>query len=53
VFVEDVVQALLSCTKETNLCSRDMYDTLLPLFNAGKSYIESKEAQIQPMQVSN
>ena len=33
VFVEDVVQPLLSCTKETNICSRDMYDILLPLFN--------------------
>ena len=53
VFVEDVVQPLLSCTKETNLCSRDMYDTLLPLFNAGQSHVESKEAQIQPMQVFN
>ena len=53
MFMEDDVHLLLSCTKETNLCSQDMYDTLFPLFNVGQSHVESKEAQIQPIQVFN
>ena len=35
VFVEDDVQPLLSCTKDTDVSSQDMYDTLLPLFGGG------------------
>ena len=35
------------------VCSQDMYDTLLPLFIGGCSYVEPNEACIQPMQVSN
>ena len=54
VFVEDAVQPLLSCSKETNVSSRDMYDTLLHLFaSAGQSHVERNEAKIQPLQVSN
>ena len=37
VFVEDAIQPLLSCTKETSISSRDVYDTLLPLFTGGQS----------------
>lgn len=47
------MQPLLSCTKETNVCSQDMYDTLLPLFTGGQSNVEPNEACIQPVQVSN
>ena len=53
VFVEDLVQPLLSCTKETNVSSRDLYDTLLPLFSGAQSNIAPNEVNIQPMQVSN
>ena len=53
VFVEDVVQPLLSCTKETRISSRDVFDTLLPLFVGGTSNVCSIEAHVQPMQVSN
>ena len=53
VFVEDAMQPLLSCTKETNVCSQDMYDTLLPLFSGRQSHVEPNEACIQPNQVSN
>ena len=55
VFVEDAVQPLLSCTKQTNVSSQDMYDTLLPLFNGGQPYVEHIDAQVkaknQPLQV--
>ena len=47
VFVEDVVQPLLSCTKQTNVSSQDMYDTLLPLFNGGQPYVEPIDAQVK------
>ena len=50
VFVEDTVQPLLSCTKETNVSSRDMYDTLLPLFSGAQSNVAPNEVN---MQVSN
>ena len=53
VFVEDAVQPLLSCTKETSLTSQDMYDTLLPLFSGAHSNAVPNEAVFQPMQVSN
>ena len=53
VFVEDAVQPLLSCTKETGVSSRDVFDTLLPLFAGGTSNVRSTEAHVQPMQVSN
>ena len=53
VFVEDTVQPLLSCTKETGVSSRDVFDTLLPLFAGGTSNVHSTEAHVQPMQVSN
>ena len=35
-FVEDAVQPLLSCTKETGDSSGDVYDTLLPLFSGAQ-----------------
>ena len=53
MFVEDVVQPLLSCTKETGVHSQDMYDTLLPLFSGAPSHVEQVEAHVQPIQVSN
>ena len=53
MFVEDVVQPLLSCTKETGVCSQNMYDTLLPLFSGAPSHVEPVEAHVQPIQVSN
>ena len=40
VFVEDVVQSLLSCTKEIGVSSQDMYDTLFPLYSSGPSHVE-------------
>ena len=40
MFVEDAIQPLLSCTRETHVCSQDMYDTLLPLFNGAHSNVE-------------
>ena len=47
VFVEDDVQPLLSCTKETCVCSsEDMYDTLLPLFFGAPSHVEPVEAHV-------
>ena len=53
VFVEDAVQPLLSCTKETCVSSRDVFDTLLPLIAGGTSNVCSIEAHVQSMQVSN
>ena len=53
VFVEDVVQPLLSYTKETGVCSQAMYDTLLPLFSSVPSHVELVEAHVQPIRVSN
>ena len=49
VFVEDAVQPLLSCTKETVVSSRDVFHTLLPLFVGGTSNVHSTEAHVQPM----
>ena len=46
VFVEDAVQPLLSCTKETVVSSRDVFDTLLSLFAGGTSNVRSTEAHI-------
>ena len=51
VFVEDAVQPLLSCTKETGVSSQNMFDTLLPLFSGGPSHVQPDEASVQPMQV--
>ena len=53
MFVEDAVQPLLSCTKETGVSSQDIYDTLLPLFSGGPSHVELVEANVQPMRASN
>ena len=53
VFVEDAVQPLLSCTKNTDVGSHDMYDTLLPLFGGDPSHVDHHEVQNQPLQVSN
>ena len=53
VFVEDAVQTLLSCTKEIGVSSRDVFDTLLPLFTCGSSDVRPTEAYVQPTQVSN
>ena len=36
VFMEDAIQPFLSCTKETSFSSRDVCDTLLPLFTSGQ-----------------
>ena len=44
VFVEDAVQPLLSCTKETSVSSPDVFDMLLPLFASGTSNVCSTEA---------
>ena len=49
VFVEDAVQPLLSCTKETGVSSQNMFDTLLPLFSGGPSHVQPDEASVQPM----
>ena len=46
VFVEDVMQPLLSCTKEAGISSRDVFDTLLPLFTGGSSHVPSTEAYV-------
>ena len=48
VFVEDAVQPLLSCTKQTGMSSQDVFDTLLPLFTGGTSNVSSNEAHVQP-----
>ena len=53
VFVEDAVQPLVSCTKETDASSRDVYDTLLPLFSGAQSSATPNEAVFQPTQVLN
>ena len=53
MFVEDVVQPLLSCNKEVYVRSHDMYDTLLPLFGGGSSHVDHHEAHNQSLQVSN
>ena len=47
------MQPLLSCTKETGVSSRDVFDTLLPLFTGGSSDVHHTEANVQPTQVSN
>ncbi|MCO5605762.1 hypothetical protein L7F22_059946 [Adiantum nelumboides] len=52
VFVEDSVQPLLSCTRDSNVSSQDIYDTLLPLFSGGSTNVNSNEANVQPMGVS-
>ena len=41
------------CNKEPDVSSRDMYDTLLPLFGGGSSHIDHHEAHPKPLQVSN
>ena len=56
VFVEDAIQPLLSCTKETHVrSSQDMNDTLLPLFNGAHPNVEPFDAHVearnQPLQV--
>ena len=55
MFVKDVLQPSLSCTKETHVRSHDMYDTLLPLFNGAHSNVEPSNAQVearnQPLQI--
>ena len=47
VFVEDVVQHLLLCTRETHVHSQDMYDTLLPLFNCAHSNVKPFGVQVE------
>ncbi len=49
VFVEDAIQSLLSSTKETSFSSKDLYDTLLPLFTCGQSSTGTVEASSQPL----
>ena len=46
VFVEDVVQPLLSCTKQTGISSQDVFDTLLPLFKGGTSNVSPNDAHV-------
>ena len=46
VFLEDVVQPLLSYTKQTGISSQDVFDTLLPLFTGGTSNVSSNEAHV-------
>ena len=46
VFVEDAVQPLLSCTKDSGIRSQDIYDSLLPLFTGGSSNVNSNEANV-------
>ena len=46
VFVEDAVQPLVSCTKETNVSSRDVNDTLLPLFSGAQPNVAPNEVNI-------
>ncbi|WP_286490054.1 hypothetical protein, partial [Escherichia coli] len=45
VFVENSVQPMLSCKNQQNVCSHDIFDTLLPLFNLGQPYVEQMDAQ--------
>jgi len=52
VFVEDSVQPLLSCTRDSNVSSHDIYYCLLPLFSGGSSNVDSNEVNVQPMGVS-
>ena len=47
------MQPLLSCNKEADVGSHDMYDTLLPLFGGVSSHVDHHEVQNQPLQVSN
>ena len=44
---------MLSCTKEINISSKDIYDTLLTLFNGMQSQVVSNEVYVKPIQVSN
>ncbi|MCO5593221.1 hypothetical protein L7F22_047228 [Adiantum nelumboides] len=40
---------MLFCTRETNVSSQDIYDTLLPLFNGGSTNVNSNEANVESM----
>ena len=45
---------MLSYTKQTNVSSENMYDTLLPLFNGGQPYVQPIDVHVkanQPLQV--
>ena len=48
VFVEDAMQPLLSCTKDTGVSSQDVFDALLCLFTCGSSNVNPNEACVQP-----
>ncbi|MCO5588492.1 hypothetical protein L7F22_042449 [Adiantum nelumboides] len=37
VFVKDSIQPLVSCSRDSNVSSQDIYDTLLPLFSGGST----------------
>jgi len=57
VFMEDFVHPLLSCTRDSNVSSHDIYNTLLPLFSGGgssnvDSNVDSNEANVHLMGVS-
>ena len=41
VFVKETIHTLLACTKESNMTSQNVYDTLLPLFNGGSASNEA------------
>ena len=53
VFVEDATQPLLSCTKETSVSPKDVYDTLLPLFTSGQLSVGPLEAPCQPLEATH
>ena len=54
-FVEDVVQHLVSCTKEIYIHSLDIYNILLPLFNGAHPIVKKVDAHVearnQPIQI--
>ena len=51
--MEDAIEPLLSCTKETSASSRDVYDTLLPLFTSGQLSVGPLEAPSQPLEATH
>ena len=44
IFVEDAIQPLFACVKESDVTSQNVYETLLPLFIGGN--VRNNEAQI-------
>ena len=50
--MEDAIQPLLSCTKETSVSSRDVCDTFLPLFTSEQLSVGPLEAPSQPLEAT-